>query len=274
MTELYDLALADLIAIKARQQQTWASGDFGVVAARNVLVSEELCEAADLHAGSHVLDVATGSGNAALAAARRGCTVIGIDYVPALLARGRKRAAVERLDVEFIEGDAESLPFPNESFDVVTSVFGAMFAPDHVKTAAELIRVVRPGGTIALASWTPDGFVGDLFRVIARHLPPPVGLASPMLWGTESHLRQLFGPAISGLATEERTHAIRFRSAEEFVAFYRRWYGPTVQAFAAVEGPARDALEGDVLELLHRSNRLANGALTVPATYLQAIATC
>ena len=163
----------DLAAIKQRQQQAWASGDFHVVAARIVLTAEQLCDTADLHAGWRVLDVATGSGNAAIAAARLGCEAVGVDYVPALLDRGRRRAAAEWLDVEFLEGDAEALPFPDASFDAVTSVFGCMFAPDHAQAASELLRVCRPGGTIALASWTPDGFIGQLFRTIGTHVPPP-----------------------------------------------------------------------------------------------------
>src|SRR5438093_4803003 len=175
----------DLRAVKQRQQQTWASGDFAVVAARIVLVAEQLCDSADLHAGWRVLDVATGSGNAAIAAARLGCTAVGVDYVPSLLEQGRKRAAAEGLAVELLEGDAESLPFPDASFDAVTSVFGCMFAPDHAQTAAELLRVCRPGGKIALASWTPEGFIGELFHTVAAHVAPPAGVPSPMLWGTE-----------------------------------------------------------------------------------------
>src|SRR4051795_3072860 len=209
--------IPDLAAIKRRQQQTWASGDFGVVGARIVLVAEQLCDAADLRAGWHVLDVATGSGNAAIAAARLGCAAVGVDYVPALLERGRARAAAEGLEVELVEGDAEALPFPDGSFDAVTSVFGSMFAPDHAKAASELLRVCRPGGTIALASWTPDGFIGELFRTIAAHVPPPAGVASPMLWGTEAHLRELLGPGIDSLQVEERTFTFRFTSPEDFV---------------------------------------------------------
>src|SRR5918998_2023283 len=186
MTSTLEVPEPDLGAVKQRQQQAWASGDFHVVAARIVLVAEQLCDAADLHAGWRVLDVATGSGNAAIAAARLGCDVVGVDYVPALLERGRERAAAEGLEVELLEGDAEALPFPDASFDAVLSVFGSMFAPDHERAAAELLRVCRPGGTIALASWTPDGFLGDFFRTMATHVPPPAGVRSPMLWGSET----------------------------------------------------------------------------------------
>ena len=204
-----------------------------------MLVAEQLVDTADLRAGWHVLDVATGSGNAAIAAARLGCQAIGVDYVPSLLARGRERATAEGLDVALLEGDAEALPFPDRSFDAVTSVFGSMFAPDHAKAASELVRVTKPGGTIALASWTPTGFIGELFRTVAAHVPPPAGVRSPMLWGTREHLESLFGDRISSLEVTERDFTFRFRSAEEFVEFFRTWYGPTLKAFAALDGRRR-----------------------------------
>jgi SAM-dependent methyltransferase len=272
MTQTVEPTTPDFGAIKERQQQAWASGDFHAVAARIVLVAEQLSDTADLRAGWRVLDVATGSGNAAIAAARHGCTVVGIDYVPALLERGRARAAAEGLDIELIEADAESLPFADDSFDAVTSVFGSMFAPDHVKTASELLRVVRPGGTVALASWTPDGFIGELFRTIAAYVSPPAGVASPLLWGTEGHLRELFGDGVASLEVAERTFTFRFRSAEEFVAFFRRWYGPTVKAFAALDDVAGDALERDFVELVRRFDRLGCGPVAVPSTYAEAVA--
>ena len=262
----------DLAAVKQRQQQAWASGDFAVVAARIVIVAEQLCDTADLHAGWRVLDVATGSANAAIAAARLGCDVVGVDYVPALLERGRERAAAEGLEVELLEGDAEALPFPDASFDAVLSVFGSMFAPDHEQAAAELLRVCRPGGTIALASWTPEGFIGDLFRTIAAHVPPPAGVRTPMLWGTESHLRGLFGDGIASLEVTERTFTWRFRAAEEFAELFRLWYGPTLKAFAALEGDARDALEADLVALARRHDRLDGDATAIPATYTEAVA--
>jgi SAM-dependent methyltransferase len=272
MTDTLEAPKPDLGAIKRRQQQVWASGDFAVVAARIVLVAEQLCDTADLHAGWRVLDVATGTGNGAIAAARLGCTAVGVDYVPALLERGRGRAAAESLDVELLEGDAESLPFPDGSFDAVTSVFGCMFAPDHAQAAAELLRVCRPGGTIALASWTPDGFIGELFRTVAGHVPPPAGVPSPMLWGTEGHLRKLFGERIAWLEVAERTFTFRFRSAEEFVTFFRTWYGPTLKAFAALEGAARYALESDLVALARRFDRLGRDAVAIPASYTEAVA--
>ena len=263
----------NLAAIKERQQQAWASGDFHAVAALIVLTAEHLVDTADLHAGWHVLDVATGSGNAAIAAARLGCTAVGVDYVPALLERGRERAAAEGLEVEFLEGDAEALPFPDASFDAVTSIFGSMFAPNHAQAAAELLRVTRPGGRIALGAWTPDGFIGDLFRTTAAHVPPPAGVPSPMLWGTEPYLRELFGEEICSLEVEEQTFTWRFSSPEDFVGFFREWYGPTLKAFAALEGEARDALEADLVALGRRYDRLGDGATAIPATYIEAVAT-
>jgi ubiquinone/menaquinone biosynthesis C-methylase UbiE len=272
MTNTLETPTPDLASVKQRQQQAWASGDFAVVASRIVLAAEQLCDSADLQAGWRVLDVATGSGNAAIAAARLGCKAVGVDYVPALLERGRMRAAAEGLEVAFVEGDAEALPFPDESFDAVTSIYGCMFAPDHERAADELLRVARPGGTIALASWRPDGFVGDLFRTTGAHVPPPAGVPSPMLWGTESHLRGLFGDRIASLRTSERTFTFRFPSAHDFVEFFRRWYGPTLKAFAALEGAARDALEHDLVELVRRHDRLQDTAVAIPATYTEAVA--
>src|ERR671914_924649 len=264
MANMIEASNPDLLAVKQRQQQAWASGDFHAVGARIVLVAERLVDAADLHAGWRVLDVATGSGNAAIAAARLGSTAVGVDYVPSLLERGRLRAAAEGLAVELVAGDAEALPFPDASFDAVTSVFGSMFAPDHEQAAAELLRVTRPGGTIALASWTPDGFLGDFFRTMSAHVPPPAGVRSPMLWGGEAHLRDLFGDGIASLEAAERTFTFRFRSAEEFVAFFRTWYGPTLKAFASLEAEAREALERDLVALAGRHDRLgSSGAIAI-----------
>jgi ubiquinone/menaquinone biosynthesis C-methylase UbiE len=273
MTQTSEPHTLDLAAVKQRQQQTWASGDFSMVGARIVLVAEQLVDTADLHAGWRVLDVATGSGNAAIAAARLGCIAVGLDYVPSLLDRARRRASAECLHAEFVEGDAESLPFPDASFDAVTSVFGAMFAPDHRRAAEELLRVTRPGGTIALASWTPDSFIGELFRTVSAHVPPPAGVPSPMLWGTEEHLYRLLGDHVEGLTVRERTFTFRFTSPEEFVMFFRLWYGPTLKAFAALNDVARDALESDLIELAAQVDRLGGDAVAIPATYLEALAT-
>lgn len=262
----------DLSAVKARQQRTWASGDFSVVAGRIVLVSERLAEAADLRAGWRVLDVACGNGNAAIAAARSGTSVVGVDYVPELLANGRVRVAAEGLDVELREGDAENLPVDDGSFDAVLSVFGSMFAPNQQRAADELVRAARPGGTIALASWTPDGFIGDLFRATAAHVSPPPGLASPMEWGREERLRELFGDAIASIRSVEQVNTFRYRSAEEFVEFFRRWYGPTLTAFGALDEDGRQALAADLADLARRYDRHGDGGpVAVPATYLETV---
>ena len=267
-------ARADLSVVKARQQKTWASGDFAVVASRIVLASELLADAADLRAGWKVLDVACGNGNATLAAARSGTRALGIDYVHELLEGGRGRAMAEGLDVEFRLGDAEDLPVPDASFDAVLSVFGAMFAPDHQRAAGEIIRVTRPGGTVGLASWTPDGFIGEMFGVITRHVPGPSGVPSPLLWGTEQHLSGLFGPAIADARSVERTCTWRFTSAEEFVTFFRRWYGPTLKAFEAAGDDGRDALAADLADLARRRDRNDDGgSIAIPASYLETVLT-
>jgi ubiquinone/menaquinone biosynthesis C-methylase UbiE len=265
----------DFAAIKARQQETWSTGDFAVVAARIAFVAERLAEAADLRADWRVLDVATGSGNAAIAAARSGCEVVGVDYVPELLERGRQRAAAEGLDVTFLHGDAEELPFPDHSFDAVLSVYGSMFAPDQERAAAELLRVCRPGGKVAMANWTPDGFIGQLFRTVGRHVPPPAGLRSPIEWGTEARLRELLGASVSRLDVQEQVYTFRFRSAEEFVDTFRTWYGPTAKAFAALEPAGQEALADDLAALARSYDRVGEDAdaVSITATYVEAIAT-
>ncbi len=262
----------DLTAIKAKQQQTWASGDFSVVASRIVLVSEKLVDHADLRPGWQVLDVACGNGNATLAAARSGAHAVGVDYVPALLEDGRARAVAEGLDVEFREGDAEDLPVDDASVDAVVSVFGTMFAPDHQRTADEVVRVARPGATVALASWTPGGFIGEMFKVITSHVPAPAGVRSPLLWGTREHLAELFGPSVAKVRAEERTTVFRFVSAQDFVAFFRRWYGPTLKAFDALDQAGRHELAGDLADLVNRFDRNRDGgSVAIPATYLESV---
>jgi SAM-dependent methyltransferase len=258
--------------LKSRQQSTWASGDFSVVAARIVFQAEHLCESADLQAGWRVLDVATGSGNAAIAAARRGCEAVGVDYVPALLERGRIRAEAEHLDVAFVEGDAEDLPFPDASFDAVISIYGVMFAPDHQKAASELARVCRPGGRIALASWTPDGFIGETFRVFSRYLPPAPGLQPPVRWGDEAYLGSLFGNVAASATSHRRTAVFRFRSAEENVDFFRTHYGPTLRAFESLDPTARDALRNDLIALARRYDRNGGtGPIAITGDYLETV---
>jgi ubiquinone/menaquinone biosynthesis C-methylase UbiE len=264
----------DLAAVKARQQKTWSSGDYAHVASRIVLASERLADSADLRAGWQVLDVACGSGNTALAAARQGAHVVGVDYVPSLLEDGRVRASAERLDVEFRLGDAENLPAEDDSFDAVISVFGTMFAPDHRQTATEIVRVARPGATVGLASWMPDGFIGQMFAVIGRHVAPPAGVQSPLMWGTEAHLFELFGAAVAETRSTQQTQAFRFTSPEEFVAFFRRWYGPTVSAFGALDDLGQDALAGDLVALADDHDRSADGgSICIPATYLETVMT-
>jgi SAM-dependent methyltransferase len=262
----------DLSAIKERQRWTWASGDYSTIAARIVLMAERLVESAGLRAGDSVLDVATGTGNAAIAAARSGCKVTGIDYVEALLERGRERAAAEGLPVTFVDGDAEQLPYPDESFDAVLSCVGVMFTPDHEQAASELVRVCRPGGTIALANWTPTGFVGAMFRTVAAHVPPPAGLRPPGLWGTREHLEQLLGGAVEDLTVTRREFVFRFRSATEFVEVFRDYYGPVRKAFDALDEGGRRRLHDDLADLAARHDQEPGPSIALPSEYIEAIA--
>jgi SAM-dependent methyltransferase len=263
--------IPDLAAIKVRQQATWSSGDYHMIGTQIQIVSELLIEALDVRSTERVLDVATGSGNAALAAARRGCDVVGVDYVPGLLDRARRRAEAEGLSVDFEDGDAEALPFGDESFDVVSSVFGSMFAPDQEKTASELARVARPGGRIGIVAHTPDGFIGNLFKVMGKHVPPPAGLRSPILWGTEARLRELFIGGIAEFRAEKRFYTFRDRSPAHFVEYWRTFYGPTLKAFDAVGESGRVALEADMVDLIDRFNRADDGTMVVPNEYLEAV---
>jgi SAM-dependent methyltransferase len=262
----------DLAAVKGRQRQTWASGDYSAVAARIVPMAEKLVEAADLQAGQRVLDVACGNGNATLAAARCGCEVTGIDYVPELLERGRARAAAEGLEVEFAEGDAEDLRFPDGAFDAVLSVVGVMFTPDQERAAAELARVCRPGGTIAVANWTPTSFVGQIFRTVTRYVPAPAGVRPPGLWGTEERLRELLGPAVSRLEVTARQFVFRFRSPDEFVDLFRTTYGPVHKAFLALDEPDRERLRAGLATLATQFDRGPGPSVAMPSDYLEAVA--
>lgn len=262
----------DLEAVKTKQRAAWSSGDFAVVGTTLQEVGEAICEAVDLHGGERVLDVACGNGNAALAAARRFARVTGIDYVPALLARARERAEAERAELELREADAERLPFEDASFDVVLSTFGVMFAPDQPRAAAELARACRRGGRIGLASWTPEGFIGQLFRVVGKHVPPPAGLTSPAAWGTEKRLRELFAATANRIETTRRTFCFRYRSPAHFLEVFRTYYGPVHKAFLALDGADRQgALADDILALLDRCNRATDGTLVAPAEYLEAV---
>lgn len=260
-----------LSPVKTRQQASWASGDYAVIGTTVQIVGEELCESLDVRAGEDVLDVAAGTGNAALAAARRFCRVTASDYVPALLARAAERARAEGLEMDFRVADAEALPFADASFDVVTSTFGAMFTPDHEKPAQEMLRVCRAGGRIGLANWTPDSFIGELFRLIGRHVPPPPGLKSPALWGTGKHLKELFGTAASAITVRQKDFVFRYRSAAHWIEIFRTYYGPMLKAFAALEPAAQKALAEEIALLIGRFNRSDDATIVVPSAYLEAV---
>ncbi|MBX3634814.1 MAG: class I SAM-dependent methyltransferase [Rubrivivax sp.] len=266
-------AKPDLEAVKRRQQATWASGDFAVIGTTLQIVGESLAEAVDLRAGERVLDVAAGNGNATLAAARRFADVTSTDYVPALLDKGAARAAAEGLSVRFEVADAEALPFPDASFDVVLSTFGAMFTPDHRRAAGEMLRVLRPGGRIGLANWTPEGLIGRLFKIVGAHVPPPAGVASPALWGTESHLAGLFGGQVAHMHCERRLFHFRYRSAAHWLQVFRDYYGPTHKAFAALDAAGQQALQRDVTALLEQVNTGGASSLVLPAEYLEIVIT-
>lgn len=263
----------NLQAIKTRQQATWASGDFGQIGVRLQIVGESLCEAVDLLANERVLDVAAGNGNAAPAAARRFGIVTATDYVPELLEQARRRAEADRLPIAFQVADAEDLPFGEGAFDVVLSTYGVMFAPDQERSASEMLRVVRPGGRIGLANWTPEGFIGQLFKVVGAFVPPPAGLRSPAAWGSEPRLVELFGPHASDIKAERKHYMFRFASAEHFIDFFRAYYGPTHKAFAALDDARQKEFHAALLELLHRWNRNRGEALVVPSEYLEVVIT-
>lgn len=268
----------DLDAVKQRQQAAWSSGNYAVVGTTLQIVGERLAEAADLRWDERVLDVAAGNGNASLAAARRGCVVTSADYVPALLELGRQRAAAEQLDIAFQVADAEALPFADASFDAVLSTFGVMFTPDHARAAGEMLRVCRPGGRIALANWTPDGFIGQMFKVLGKHVPPAAGLQPPSLWGTRAHLQELFADRAAAIEATPRTFNFRYRSPAHFIEVFRTWYGPVQKAFEALPADRGAELARDLTALLERLNTSTadNGrpaALLVPAEYLEVVVT-
>ncbi|VIO77877.1 putative methyltransferase YcgJ [Bradyrhizobium ivorense] len=262
----------DLAAVKARQQATWSSGDYAIVGTTLQIVGETLCEAVDLRSNQRVLDVAAGNGNATLAPARRFADVVSTDYVGALLERGRERAAAERLPVTFQEADAENLPFPDRRFDVVLSTFGVMFTADQRRAANELLRVCRVGGKIGLANWTPDSFVGNIFKTIGKYVPPAPGVKSPALWGTETHLAALFGPRAS-VAAKSKHFNFRYKSREHLLEIFRTYYGPVLKAFGALDADKQQALAADMLALVDRFNTATDGTLVVPGEYLEAVIT-
>ncbi len=263
----------DFAAIKAKQNAAWASGDYAVVGTTLQIVGESLAESLDLRSDQKVLDVAAGNGNFTLAAARRWADVVSTDYVPTLLERASERAATERLGVDFQVADAEDLPFADASFDVVASTFGVMFTPNQEKAASEMLRVCRSGGKIGLANWTPDGFIGALFKVIGRNVPPPAGIQSPALWGTRSRLDELFGHASKDVAVAERSFAFRYRSPEHWLEIFRGYYGPMHKAFAALDGDAGATLTAELLDLIGRHNVADDGTMVVPSEYLEVVVT-
>jgi SAM-dependent methyltransferase len=257
--------------LKARQQSAWSSGDYAVVGTTLQIVGEELCEALDLRAGQKVLDVAAGNGNASLAAARRWCEVVSTDYVASLLERGRMRAEAEGLSLAFREADAEALPYEDASFDVVLSTFGVMFTPNQEQAATEMLRVLKPGGRIGLANWTPDGFIGQLFKTLGRYVAPPAGAKSPALWGTRARLGELFGAGAASIKTEPRHFAFRYRSPEHFLDVFKTYYGPMLKAFAALDGTAQQGLRRDLLALIGSMNRADDGSMVLPSEYLEVV---
>jgi ubiquinone/menaquinone biosynthesis C-methylase UbiE len=261
----------DLKALKVRQQGAWSSGDYAIVGTTLQIVGEQLCEALDIRAGQKVLDVAAGNGNATLAAARRWCDVVSTDYVPSLLARGRNRAAAEGLSIRFEEADAEALSFADASFDAVVSTFGVMFTPDQDKAAAELLRVCRSGGKIGLANWTPEGFIGQVFKTLGKHLPPPAGAKSPALWGTEARIKEMFGPSAASIKAERRNFTFRYRSAEHFLDVFKNYYGPILKAFAALDATNQQGLQNDLMALIGRMNRAEDGTMVAPGEYLEIV---
>jgi SAM-dependent methyltransferase len=263
----------DLGTVKTRQQGAWSSGDYAVVGTTLQIVGETLCEALDLRAGQKVLDVAAGNGNVTLAAARRWCAVVSTDYVPALLERGRERALAGRLAIEFRQADAEALPFADASFDVVVSTFGVMFTPDQDKAATELLRVCKPGGKIGLANWTPEGFIGQLFKTIGKHMPPPAGVKSPALWGTGARITELFGAQASSIQLERRNFVFRYRSAQHWLDVFKTYYGPLLKTFGALDPQAQAALTDDLLALIKRFDRSNDKTMVVPSEYLEVVVT-
>jgi SAM-dependent methyltransferase len=268
-----DTPVIDLAAVKTKQQLAWTAGDYSVVGTTLQIVGETLCEAVDVRANERVLDVAAGNGNASLAAARRWCSVVSTDYVPALLDAARVRAAADRLSIEFQEADAENLPFADASFDVVLSTFGVMFTPNQARAASEMARVCRPGGRIGLANWTPTSMIGDLFKLIGQYLPPATGVRSPALWGTEAHLRELFGAQARRVQATTKAFVFRYRSPAHWLEVFRTYYGPMLKAFAALPADRQQALERDLLELAQRHNRSGDSTLVAPSDYLEAVIT-
>jgi ubiquinone/menaquinone biosynthesis C-methylase UbiE len=263
--------MADFSAVKQQQQKTWATGDFAVIGWNTVFPGELLCEAVELRAGHTVLDVATGSGNVALSAARRNCDAVGIDYVPDLIARARARAEVEGLTARFEVADCEQIPFPEKSFDRVFSLYGSMFAPDQEVAANELVRVCRPGGKIGMGNWTPDGFWGQTFALVGRYLPPPKGVRPPPEWGTEKRLNELFGASTSSLNITRRSALFRYRDNQHWIEVFSTWFGPIMRVLETLEEHDRGQFLGELNDILGRFNRSGDETLMVSADYLEVV---
>jgi ubiquinone/menaquinone biosynthesis C-methylase UbiE len=272
-TQTNETPTPDFAALKTRQQGAWSSGDYAIVGTTLQIVGERLCEALDVRSGQRVLDVAAGNGNASLAAARRWCDVVASDYVPQLLERAAARAAADGLKLELKVADAEALPFADASFDVVTSTFGVMFTPDQARAAAEMARVCKSGGKIGLANWTPEGFIGQLFKTIGKFVPPPAGVKSPALWGTRQRLQELFGASAASIRAESAQYVFRYRSPQHWLDVFRTYYGPVLKTFAALEPAAQEALTADLIALVARFNRADDGSMVVPGEYLEIVIT-
>jgi ubiquinone/menaquinone biosynthesis C-methylase UbiE len=270
-TAVRQTATPELTALKSRQQAAWSSGNYAVVGTTLQIVGEQLCEAMDLRAGSKVLDVAAGNGMVSLAAARRWCDVTSTDYVPALLESGRARATANGLSIKFMEADAESLPFDDTSFDAVVSTFGVMFAPNQAQAASEMMRVCKRGGRIGLANWTPDGFIGQVFKTLGKYLPPPAGAKSPALWGTRAALDEMFGSQAGSIKAEPRFFNFRYKSAEHFLDVFKTYYGPVLKAFAALDAAAQQNLHNDLYALIVRMNKSGDATMVVPSEYLEVV---
>ncbi len=262
---------SDIAAVKARQQAIWASGNYAVIGTSLQLVGEALCESLDVAAGWRVLDVAAGNGNASLAAARRGCVVTATDYVPALLEDARRRAEAEGLVIGIRAADAGNLPYADGEFDAVLSTFGVMFVPDPERAAAEMVRVCRPGGVIGLANWTPEGFIGQMFKLVGKFAPPPAGVPSPLLWGTSARLEDLFA-GDAKVDVVRRQFVFRYRSADDFIETFRSYYGPVVRAWESLDDNGRGAFREDFRALLDSHNRSTTGTLAIPSEYLEVVA--
>lgn len=258
-------------AIKAKQQQVWGSGDYSQVGSTIQITGEELCESMDLHSGQSVLDVAAGNGNATMAAARRFCEVTSTDYVESLLNQSKHRAQANSFSINYQQADAEDLPFDDESFDNVMSTFGVMFTPNQQQSASELMRVCKKGGKIGMANWTPDGFIGQLFKIIGQYNPPPPGVSSPANWGTQEFLQQQFGAQAANIQINEKNYSFRYKSPQHWLEVFKNYYGPTLKTFEMLEAPQAESLETEIYALLDQFNTATDGTLVVPSKYVEVI---